>query len=100
MSETRWPGRNIIGSPPGAAADKETERDTVEAVIKAFTAAAHGRLAFEAALRTYRGRYPGTSEPLAAAPPRSFVLHAERTAALDRIDQCIIRHSARKCSRS
>jgi hypothetical protein len=65
MSETRWRGRNVTGSPPGAAPAKETDRDTVEAVITAFTAAAHGRLAFEAALRTYRGRYPRLSEPLA-----------------------------------
>jgi hypothetical protein len=65
MSETRWRGRNITGSPPGAAPDNETDRDTVEAVIRAFTTAAHRRLAFEAALRTYRGRYPGMSEPLA-----------------------------------
>jgi hypothetical protein len=64
MSDTSGRGHNIIGSQPGAAPDKETDRDTVEAVIKAFTAA-HGRLAFEAALRTYRRRYPDTSEPLA-----------------------------------
>jgi hypothetical protein len=79
MSETRWRGRNIVGSPPGAAPDNETDRDTVEAVIRAFTTAAHERLAFEAALRTYRGRHPGMSEPLdRAASPRSCVLRAER----------------------
>jgi hypothetical protein len=65
MSETRWGGRNIIGSPPGAVPDRETDRNTVEAVITAFTAGAHRRLAFEEALRTYRGRYPGLSEQLA-----------------------------------
>jgi hypothetical protein len=30
MSETRWRDRNIIGSPPGTAPDKETDRDTSE----------------------------------------------------------------------
>jgi hypothetical protein len=79
MSDTSGRGHNIIGSQPGAAPDKETDRDTVEAVIKAFTAA-HGRLAFEAALRgpiagvirTRVSRWP------AAASPRSFVLQGER----------------------
>jgi hypothetical protein len=78
VSETRRRGRNIIGLPPEAAPDKETDRDTVEAVIKAFTAAAHGRLAFEAALRTYRGHYPGMSESLARRRVANILCFAGR----------------------
>jgi hypothetical protein len=47
----------------------------MEAVIKAFTAAAHGRLAFEAALQTYRGRYSGISEPLARRRVAKILWH-------------------------
>jgi hypothetical protein len=50
----------------------------VEAVIKAFTAAAHGRLAFEAALRTYRGHYPGMSESLARRRVANILCFAGR----------------------
>jgi RNA polymerase sigma factor (sigma-70 family) len=79
MSETGWRGRNITGSPPRAAPDKETDQDTAEAVIKAFSAAVHRRLAFEAAVRTYRGHYPGMSEPLARCRVAKILCFAGRT---------------------
>ena len=70
MSPTQSQEPVVVASWTGPAGDKEIDRATAQAVIAAYTVATSGsegarRRAFEAALRAYRGRCPGVSEPLA-----------------------------------
>ena len=67
MSNTRWTDAMIKASSAANPA-QETDQDTAQEVIKAYAAALMGsqrNRAFDSALRAYRTRHPGVSEPVA-----------------------------------